>query len=280
MPQFKAVLDLGRKAKACNLVFRSPIWQMHNIRAYTKLKLAVRLFVDGEKDTLVRTMADAAWYNLKLSFLTPFAQLLQDPPCKLPPECNGNLCVTVFHMTKKVLKLSDQEAMMKVAKRFQVNDAMNMYLEDLLELDECLEVLDGQDAKKVNADQKKGARGSGGHPALRGAVQGPQREAEVDRPGQGEGEGRQKATSEASSAWRHPPRSGQDLHPSRSVDLEGEDKVHVERARASTATHLGGMGRRPVCSPQTHCLQDVGDAPLVERADVGCLPLGLRRHLA
>jgi hypothetical protein len=87
-----------------------------------------------------------------MSFFTRSAEHIG---CELFVRASGNLCATVCALVKFVLECSDEATMHYVAKRFQVNDHAAMFMNAYLDLDECLEVLDIHDARKIHEQQKE-----------------------------------------------------------------------------------------------------------------------------
>jgi hypothetical protein len=151
-PLFKAVVDVkSPHARAYSMKFRSPMWQMVRIKN-CKMDPAVRLFADGAEASLLEIAAQEAFYNLGISFLSRLADHIG---CELSAGTSGNLCATVCTLVKFVLECSDEATMHYVAKRFQVNDHAAIFMNACLDLDECLEVLDIHDARKIHEQQKE-----------------------------------------------------------------------------------------------------------------------------
>ena len=145
-----ACVDLSDKSRACTVRRRSVLWQKKNLPPGALLYPRLRLVVEIGPETLDVCAAWQAWGTLKDPSLTDFAEELK---IDLPPDAAGNLCRTCFYMIKATLKLDDLATMDIVAQRFSEQDRTAAFLDQCLDMDECLEVLDMQDARKVHQEQ-------------------------------------------------------------------------------------------------------------------------------
>ena len=150
---FVTVFDLDEKAQACALVFRSWAWQVRNLPpAFAQAsKPAIRLFVEEGPSNPLAISAGQAFWDLKMSFLK---KILDYKGWLLPPDCNGNLCKTLLFTITKSRNCSETDAADKLSKRLRLNDQTAVFMHDLLNLDEALDVLDVKDAQVFEQNQK------------------------------------------------------------------------------------------------------------------------------
>jgi len=145
--EFHTVLDMTDLSQACSVVWKSPLWQKRHLPAHYVKKHALRLVVVSGPEPLRMTMAKEAYFNLKMTYLAPYAE--DELRLDLPVECAGNRCNTIFHLCKTTLGLTDEATMAIVAKCFGSHDEAMIWMEQCLEMDECLEVLDMADIRKI-----------------------------------------------------------------------------------------------------------------------------------
>ena len=145
-------LDLNQ-IKAFRFAFRSWAWQVAYIpRAAERMRPAIRIFMDQEKpESVERVATAAAWWDLSRTELVPFFDLL-----KVKFAANDDLFDLLWKQNKKVHKASDALTLRTLQKRL-VELEKKTVTPSLLEIDECIDVLEQNDIQKVEQAKKSTA---------------------------------------------------------------------------------------------------------------------------
>lgn len=112
---------------------------------------SVRLLSSSGPMSLARASAKKCFWRLDTSFLQKLRDHLPDIE---PSPAEGGECDLLFNMVTGILKCSDLEGLDVLKQRLALNDTAALFASNLIEMDECLEVMDPRDVQKVHHDQE------------------------------------------------------------------------------------------------------------------------------
>ena len=110
---------------------------------------AVRAFVSDGPGPLLQVAAREAFWSMKSPWLLELAQHLH-----IDVANPGSLCSTVSSLVMSILDIDEEASIPILQKRLAVNDITSLYSHHVMTLDDALECMDVNDAKKVRDEQK------------------------------------------------------------------------------------------------------------------------------
>jgi hypothetical protein len=108
-----------------------------------------RAFVSGQPDSLLRLAARHAFWQFRMPFLVRLSGEL-----RLDMGAYSGLCGLLVNLIKSVLEITEAEAIEIVSLRLAINDVSAAFATQLLQLDEAIDCMDTNDAKKVHQEQE------------------------------------------------------------------------------------------------------------------------------
>ena len=121
-------------------------------------------FQVGQEDDLHRLAARCAFWKMPRAAVVPFAK-------HLGIDLDGctSLCATLFKMIKAILKLDEEEKVYEILSvRLSFDDSDNKNTIALLEMDEAKDVLDREDQRQIETEQKDAKKAAVEHCAFAG----------------------------------------------------------------------------------------------------------------